>query len=58
VNITRPMLENEILGLRQQLAQAQGQVDSVNGAIQAVEQLIYVLDKPESEEEHEGKIPA
>ena len=58
MQITKEILTNEIQGLRQQMAQTQSQLDSIIGAIQAVEQLIALIDKPEEEVNDEGQISA
>ena len=58
MEITKEVLRNELDGLRQQLAQAQSQIDSIIGAMQTVEQLIGILERPEEKEEvdHESTV--
>ncbi len=49
--LTKEKFMHELDGLRLQLREAEAQVHTILGAIQAVEQLIALLDAPETEGE-------
>ena len=53
MNLDKETLEHELEGLRLQLRQAEAQVHMVLGAIQTINQLLAILDKPESAKEVE-----
>jgi hypothetical protein len=53
--LKREFLANELMGLRQQMAQTQSQLDGIAGAIQTIEQLINVIDMPDPESEAENE---
>jgi len=53
MEITKEKLENELMNLRLQFQQAEGQVSALKGAIQTIEQLIAACDEPNEEVKNE-----